>query len=145
MTGYTISAYVICPVRGQGGNELLSGFIERIEKEGIKCHYPPRDVDQSSEGIDIVNAHLQAMMTSDLVMVWWDESSYGSHVDLGMALVASARGAKLVRLNEYNCKMHSYGAVLKQISTPAIINFKDDYDKALKIAAIAGIDRKETK
>ena len=129
-------AYIICPVRGADKNYLLEDFVDYIESEGIKCHYPPRDMDQTLEGIDIVKGHLKAMLESDMVIVWWNESSYGSHVDLGMALMKAATGKPLLRLNEYECKKHSYGTVLKDIAIPAIINNEDDFLNALK--AVAG-------
>lgn len=146
MSEVTMKAYVICPVRGQEDNDLLAGFIDKIEGEGIKCHYPPRDMDQTAEGIDIVKGHLKAMAESDMVLIWWSEESFGSHVDLGMALMLAGRGGGLVRLNEYQCKKHCYGTVLKQICSEAIINSPEDYNKAFKAVAIEGfnvIDRRE--
>lgn len=130
MSDFTLNAYVICPVRGVENDKLLNEFINYIEKEGVLCHYPPRDVDQTKDGFYIVMAHLKAMASCDVVLINWSEKSYGSHVDLGMAIMMSAANIPLIRLNEYSCKEKSYGTVLKQIASPALINTKNDFRKA---------------
>ena len=130
-------AYIICPVRGAEDNKLLGEFVKYLEEENIKCHYPPRDVDQTKDGMYIVREHLKAMLECDVVLVNWKESSFGSHVDLGMSIICASTGKGIVRLNEYECPEHSYGNVLKQLACPAMINTKDDFRNAL--AKIAGL------
>jgi len=68
----------------------------------------PRDVDQSDpHGIDICNAHADAMMDIDEVHVWWDKDSVGSKFDLGMAFILrrSSANVKFRLINPESCKI----------------------------------------
>ena len=80
--------YVICPVR-RAGDEVstVSAYVSKLESEGHIVHYPPRDVDQTDDGIglSICQHHRAAMEEADEVHVWWDYESTGSHFDFGMA------------------------------------------------------------
>lgn len=77
--------YLICPVRFSTVD--LTRQVARWESQGIKVHFPPRDVDQDDPtgGLRICQEHLDAMKKADEVWVVWDSESKGSHFDLGMA------------------------------------------------------------
>jgi hypothetical protein len=67
-------------------------YVAHLERQGISVHYPPRDVDQTDDGIGlrINEANRAALLDSDEVHVIWDSSSKGSHFDLGMAFMLQA-------------------------------------------------------
>jgi hypothetical protein len=81
--------YLICAVRDQKDSikQRIDEYVDQLESQGHFVHYPPRDVDQRDDGLglNILEAHRNAMLQSDEVHVWWDEESKGSHFDLGMA------------------------------------------------------------
>lgn len=88
--------YLICPVRraDPAAGALMESRVRDLEAAGHRVHFPPRDVDQDDPtGEAICAAHHAAMREADEVHVFWDETSSGSHFDLGMAY---ALGKKVV-------------------------------------------------
>ena len=86
--------YLICPVRGCSDEDrsFADEYVARIERGGATVHYPPRDVDQTDDGIGLTisEAHREAMLECDEVHVIWDPTSSGSHFDFGMAFMLRA-------------------------------------------------------
>lgn len=83
--------YVVCSVRGADPTEVaeVEAYVNKLESDGHKVHYPPRDVDQDCDtGVSIVKAHRDAMRKCDEVHVFWNVNSSGSHFDIGMAIMA---------------------------------------------------------
>lgn len=80
--------YLICPVRDVVQQQEVIDYVNQLEANGHKVHYPPRDVNQDDPtGARIVSEHYNAMRYCDEVHVFWDANSKGSHFDLGMAYV----------------------------------------------------------
>lgn len=109
--------YLICPVRGcdEYTSKALDTYVTQLESEGHEVHYPPRDVDQTDDGIglEICETHLASMKESDEVHVWWEISSKGSHFDFGMAY---ALDIPITVINSYETTEYkSYGNVLKAL------------------------------
>lgn len=81
--------YVICPVRRatQEQQEAIMRYIALLESEGHTVFYPPRDnvYEQSPTGMDICRANRNAIERADIVLVYYDPTSLGSHFDLGIA------------------------------------------------------------
>lgn len=63
--------YLICPVRNCSPQQrqFAAEYVEELEQQGIKVHYPPRDVDQTDDGIGlrINEANRQALLECDEV------------------------------------------------------------------------------
>ena len=80
--------YLIMPVRNIEQDLLtkISQHVARLEENGHEVHFPPRDAPQDDPtGRVICYTHLTAMRECDEVHVIWDDTSKGSHFDLGMA------------------------------------------------------------
>ena len=120
--------YLICPVRNvtQETLEKMNRYVDDLELKGISIHYPPRDVDQTEDGVGLAisTAHREAMLECKEVHVFWDNESYGSHFDLGMAFMLNAvKGipiviAKPIELTE----KRSYGNILNQVAEKSLLN-----------------------
>ena len=83
--------YMICPVRGVTPDEqtFLDGYVSRLEVNGTRVHYPPRDVNQEDPtGLRILSEHRAAMKKSKAAHIYWNGKSSGSFFDLGMAFMA---------------------------------------------------------
>lgn len=83
-----IDVYIICPVRSitSKEKEFLDNYVDNLEKQGMKCHYPPRDVNQNDPtGMRIMTEHRAAMKISKEVHAYWNPESAGSIGDLCMA------------------------------------------------------------
>jgi len=88
--------YLVCSVRDadEESKRIADEYVAKLEAEGHQVHHPPRDVDQDSEtGLEIVEEHFEAMKKCDEVHFLWNPKSFGSHMDLGMAV---GLGKKLV-------------------------------------------------
>lgn len=84
-----MKAYFICPVRNATQDQIdeCDKIVKKLESDGVSVHYPPRDVNQNClTGVSIVKQHRTAMIDCDVVYVYWDSKSSGSHFDLGMAM-----------------------------------------------------------
>ncbi len=115
--------YIICPVRNvtEEQKKEIEEYVAKLEAEGYKVHYPPRDVNQNSEsGIGIIMGHKEAMEKVDRVDIFWDKTSSGSHFDLGMAIMAN-KNIKLVKTYQEDNPGKSYVKVMKIL---------EDYQKA---------------
>jgi len=80
--------YLICPVRNcSTAMQLrLEEWVRAMEDRGNGVYYPARDCAQDDPiGTAICAHHLRKMKSADVVYVWWDGDSKGSHFDLGMA------------------------------------------------------------
>ena len=86
--------HLICPVRNCTPEvaRFTDDYVGRLESRGAQVHYPPRDVDQTDDGVGLAisQAHREAMRDCDEVHVVWDPNSVGSHFDLGMAFMLQA-------------------------------------------------------
>lgn len=83
--------FLICPVRNieKGELKIIGEYVEYLELEGIKVHWPYRDTDQSDPiGNNICGTHRTEIKKCDEVHVWWNAESRGSHFDFGMAWMA---------------------------------------------------------
>ena len=89
-----MKVYVICPVRNATKEDLefAAGYVKKLESQGATVHYPPRDSDQTEDGVGLkVNeTNRRALLSADEVHVMWDPKSFGSHFDLGMVFMIQA-------------------------------------------------------
>jgi hypothetical protein len=94
MDAITMHIYLICPVRNrsEADRRFADEYVRDLEARGATVHYPPRDVDQTDDGIGLAisSAHREAMTYCDEVHVIWDAASVGSHFDFGMAFMLNA-------------------------------------------------------
>lgn len=113
--------YLICPVRNATAEDKLfaDNYVQQIEKSGKTVHYPPRDVDQTEDGIGfaISDTHRQVMADCSEVHIIWDAESKGSHFDLGMAfMLEKLKGIKIVVARPFEkSEKRSYGNLIKYI------------------------------
>jgi len=118
--------YLIHKVRGASSDSIkfASKYVSRLEKAGHKVHFPIRDVEQDDDSVAICKKHRIAMYLCDEVHVIWDESSTGSHFDLGMAYMLSfIQGEmfgrelpiKIVQMGKIKTKNKSYTDFLSKI------------------------------
>ncbi len=78
--------FLICPVRGASEEvkKILEDYVAKLESEGKKVHYPPRDTDQSDPvGNKICEANFRAEIFGKRVHRWYDDGSTGGHFDFG--------------------------------------------------------------
>ena len=95
------SAYVICPVREVTPEEkrIIDDYVNIIESEGCKTHYPLRDVNQIEPiGLRILTEHRDAMKNVTKTIAYWNGRSQGSFFDLGMSFM-SEKPFSLMNLN----------------------------------------------
>ena len=109
--------YLICSVRGateERANEAEE-YVKKLESNGYKVYYPPRDCDQTDDGIgmNICFSHRNAIKGCDEVHVLWYKDSIGSHFDFGMAF---AFGKPIILVNNPQKTEHkSYTNVLIEL------------------------------
>jgi hypothetical protein len=109
--------YLICPVRNitEEQNQEIKEYVELMERDGNKVHYPPRDVNQNDEtGYNICLSHKTAIVSCDRVDIFWDVHSSGSHFDLGMAFSLNKK-IKLVKAFIEDSNSKSYLKVIKKL------------------------------
>ncbi len=113
--------FLICPVRTPDDKDYADWIVDRLERQGHTVHYPPRDVDQTDDGIglEIVQAHRKAMLEADEIHVIWNPKSTGSHFDLGSAFMLQAFKRIPIRIvREFESTPHkSFGNILKALDT----------------------------
>ena len=86
-----MKTFLICPVRGHNQEETRA-IVERLESEGWRVHWPPRDTNQDDPtGLSICGDNRQAIQDADAVHVVWDGQSQGCLFDLGMAFAMGKR------------------------------------------------------
>ena len=97
--------YIICKVRGASPHTkaALEAYADILEDAGHLVHLPHRDTDQEAGGLEICMENGASIHLSDEVHVFWDESSKGSHFDLGMAFMLDmlVGHKKKIRLIQY--------------------------------------------
>ena len=114
--------YLLCPVRNadKETQKKMDEYVSGLEARGISVHYPPRDVDQTEDGIGLAisTAHRGAMEACKEVHVFWDSQSYGSHFDLGMAFMLNKiKKTPIVMAADFeSTRNRSYGNMLKAIA-----------------------------
>ena len=104
--------YIIHPVNKITKTErkILDKYVEELEFQGSKVHYPIRDVEQNDEGLNICFNHREAMKQAQEVHIYWNAKSRGSVFDFGMAFLM---GKKIVLINKVKkTKKKSYENVL---------------------------------
>ena len=82
--------FMICPVRGitEEESQFLQDYVADLESKGHKVHYPPRDTHQDDPvGYNICRENRQAILDADEVHIYWNSSSSGSKMDLGMTFM----------------------------------------------------------
>lgn len=112
----SMKIYIICPVRNVTEEQIqeVADYVASLELDGHQVHYPPRDyVDPNDPtGFGIVTCHAIAMRNADRVDVFWDNTSKGSHADLGMAII-ERKWVKLVKSYQEDVEGKSYIKVMK--------------------------------
>ncbi len=111
--------FLICPVRTPDDEEYADWVVDHLERQGHTVHYPPRDVDQTDDGVgfEIVQTHRKAMLEADEIHVIWNPESTGSHFDLGSAFMLQAFKRVPIRIvRVFESTPHkSFGNVLKTL------------------------------
>lgn len=79
--------FLICPVRNASKDVriFLKAYVNKLEEQGHKVHYPPRDTNQEQNGYAICAENAKAIKNADVVHVYYDETSKGTHFDMGVA------------------------------------------------------------
>lgn len=109
-----MNVYIICPVRGMKNEykPMMEGHVRDLEKYGHTVFYPPRDADQKAAPDKLVESEILAIAEADEVHIFWDNNSYGSHFDLGVAMALS-KPIQLV-YSLVSGSEHSYETVIKK-------------------------------
>lgn len=110
-----MNIYIICPVRNMTSNQVkeIDEYITSLEDQGHGVH-SYKKVDQHSEtGFEIVQDHFLALNGADRVDIFWDVTSKGSHMDLGMAF-ALGKHLNLVKAYQEDNEGKSYLKVIKK-------------------------------
>jgi hypothetical protein len=80
-------ASIICPVRSatKKQKDFLEEFLAQADDILEEVHYPPRDTNQIDDtgGMNICWENIYAIQKADIVFIYWDPTSKGSHFDLG--------------------------------------------------------------
>ena len=93
--------FLICPVRNitEEQKEKTKQYIERLEQQGHKVHWPPRDTNQDDPiGLRICTDNAAAIIWADEIHIWWDPNSQGSLFDFGMSFICYILGSKKIVL-----------------------------------------------
>lgn len=103
------NAFLICPVR-MATPEINKQIKEKIDELSISynIYWPYRDTKQNDDlgGIRICSDNLKALRYADVVFIWWDPESKGSHFDLGMAF---ALNKDVIRIDASLATMPGHG------------------------------------
>ena len=88
--------FVICTVRKATKEylKMLYDYVVKLENEGHEVHLPPRDTNQEDEetgGYRICGDNKDAILWADEIHISYNESSTGTHFDLGMAFMADKK------------------------------------------------------
>ncbi len=83
--------------------ERTKQYVEKLEKEGHKVHWPIRDTNQVDPtlGINICDTNLSKIREYDEIHVWYMRESTGIHFDLGATymLLFLGHGKELIFVN----------------------------------------------
>lgn len=80
--------YITCPVRNSVTPEQearMDAYVDELRAAGHTVHYPRKDTDQTLNGPAICEVHCSFLKSADENHVFWDDTSKGSHFDIGMA------------------------------------------------------------
>lgn len=96
-----MNIFLICTVR-LGVTELSKAYVKKLEVDGHKVHFPPRDTNQIDplKGWNICNDNLKAIEEADEVHIIYNPNSQGIHFDMGMAF-ALRKKVKLINVNDW--------------------------------------------
>jgi hypothetical protein len=106
--------YIICPVRKISEEQKIeiAEYIEALINQGKEVHSYLNVEQEDTTGFNIVMSHKEAMQKCNEVHIFWDSSSTGSHVDLGMALALDKK-IKLIKSYREDTEGKSYFKVIK--------------------------------
>lgn len=107
--------HLICPVRNVTDEQQkeIDDYCHNMISMGHECHNPKYAVDQNDDtGFNICKGHLESMVSADLVAVFWDVNSKGSHFDLGMAF-ALGKKIDLIKIYQPDNEGKSYVKVMR--------------------------------
>lgn len=110
-----MKVHLICPVRNvtEEQQKEIDDYCKSLEIDGHIVHNPKYAVDQDDEtGFNICQGHLDSMKNCDIVSVFWDVNSKGSHFDLGMAF-ALGKKINLIKIYQPDNDGKSYVKVMK--------------------------------
>jgi len=113
--GTKMKVHLICPVRNvtEDQQKEIDNYCESLTQKGHEVHNPKYAVDQDdATGYGICKGHLDSMIQADLVAVFWDVNSKGSHFDLGMAFALNKR-VELIKLYQPDNEGKSYVKVME--------------------------------
>jgi len=82
--------FLICPVTVSTPQQKgkMNNYVEMLEREGHKVHFPPRDTNQDDDiGYQIMIENTDAIRDADEVHIFWDKNSVGSKFDMGAAFI----------------------------------------------------------
>lgn len=82
--------FLICPVREitEEENQFLQDYIAKLESQGHKVYYPPRDTNQDDPiGLNICSENRKAIKEADEIHIYWSGKSEGSRFDFGMTFM----------------------------------------------------------
>jgi len=100
--GYNYNVYMICPVRKATDKEkeFLKKYQQDLEAMGLRVCYPAESTNQKDDsgGYQICHDHCCEIHGSMEFHVYWNESSKGSYVDLGAALLEHFIFGKKIKL-----------------------------------------------
>ncbi|MHC5062226.1 MAG: hypothetical protein ACYTFK_14310 [Planctomycetota bacterium] len=106
--------YIICAVRKAtvSTRAALEAYTDILEDAGHKVHLPHRNTKQDGNGMEINMENGAAIVNADEVHVFWDNTSSGSHFDLGMTFMLDMLlgHKKRVRMIQYGGVGMSAGA-----------------------------------
>jgi hypothetical protein len=108
--------YIICPVRNiiKEQEKEIVNYIEQLKITSDVHSYLNVNQDDNT-GYNIVMSHKKALQECDEVHIFWDVTSKGSHMDLGMA-VALEKPLKLVKYYHKDNKGKSYLKVIEELN-----------------------------
>lgn len=89
--------FLICAIReaDKESIERTEKYVEEVESQGIKLHYPRRDTNQNDPvGLRICTDNMIAIIPKKKVRVRWDKNSKGSHFDFGGTFAISTLFSK---------------------------------------------------
>lgn len=85
--------YIVCSVRDANKHHknYLELYANLLESDGHKVHLPHRDTNQEATGYNICCQNYKAIKEADEIAVFYDETSQGSHFDLGIAFALNKK------------------------------------------------------
>jgi len=125
--------YIICSVRDANPETraALEAYTDMLEEEGHEVHLPHRDTNQKVSGLEICMQNGAAIVAADEIHIFWDQTSTGSHFDLGMAfimdmLIAQKKRVCIMEMGETGRFTLQDGKSFKRM----LIEWTDEQDKS---------------